>query len=67
MKYSEYRAEALRQMPYMTRMEFTKISLIRQMAEHLFLKGDVMSDIAQETRKQIIGLQKTGILSFEKE
>lgn len=48
------------------RKQLNMVDIVRKAAEYLFMDGDVNSDVARETRKQLANLQQDGIITFDK-
>lgn len=44
---------------------WTKVELVKKVAELLFIEGIIDSDLAIETRKQLVSLSKNGIHCFK--
>jgi hypothetical protein len=58
-RFSSYNLEKI------PKQVFNRVDLVHKLAEYLFLESEVESELANETRHQLISLKEKGVLNFK--
>ncbi len=63
--YGEYLKAVIESYPDMRADKWNKVDLVREVAEMLFIDGEIHTNLAVETRRQLKSLRDNGVHCFD--